>query len=258
MDTSFSIKRVGMLLRNDVRRHAKNLYTLFGILLALYLLKGFFDGLISLRNADSLLITYIGAAVFFVPFCYRHLFDTVKGVQYAMLPANQSEKFAAMFLFSVVLFPLALSLFALLVMLPMAVITGDAGFVFDLSALFTPSESVIWGFYPSFLFFEHTGFFGSIFWKAVTMQSFIFWGVCFFKKHKLRNSLLCMLGFFMLMGIFFNVGLTSWQYSYHNMLPEQFATLTNRIGFALWLMFCVLLPIALWVFSFFKIRRQQF
>ncbi|MCM1531512.1 MAG: hypothetical protein NC048_02390 [Bacteroides sp.] len=243
MNTSeFSISRFGMLLKSELQRNLKDILILTGVILGLYLLSPMGDGHLS----TSPFIPYIGFAAFALPFFfYKHLFHTTKGVAFGQLPASQTEKFLSIFCICTIIVPIAMLVFSWIVSLAGVGLTGRSEMMFDLLGCFTSRSRL--------------GFFDSTFWSIVGMQSVSVWGVCFFKSGKFGKTLLSLL----CVSVAGMILVSMYGYSLHHsgalmngFYIEEFTATRLAIIFDVFI--SIVVPVGLWAWSFFKIRRQQF
>lgn len=233
----FSIQRFGLLFQSELRKNLKGILIFIGIILGLYLISPINDG----RFSTGAFLPYIGTMTFILPFVfYKTLFHPTKGIAFGMLPASQSEKFLVMFILCALAVPVGMLVFAWIVSLIGVGLTGHTYAMFNLLEQFGSHERL--------------GFFNSNFWLMISAQSLSLWGVCFFKSNKFWKTVLSafcvMLGLTIILSIYgFNRD-AIWMH-----LDEPVA---NRLAFILSIFVSIVLPIGLWIWGFFQIRRQQF
>lgn len=232
----FSLQRFGSLLKSELRRNLKDCLFFTGIILGIYLISPINDGVFS----TDVFLPYIGIIVFLLPFLlYRNLFHPTKGVAFGMLPASQTEKFLVMFVLCALILPLGMLLFAWLVSLIGVGLTGHADEMFRLLERFTSHERL--------------GFFESDFWGIIGAQSLAIWGTCFFRSKKLGKTLLYALCAVCAVAILFGIyGIN------HIALWSVEDPVLDRIAWIGSIGISIVLPVALWVWAFLKMRRQQF
>ena len=236
----FSIQRFGLLLKTELRRNQKGILIFIGMILALYAISPLGDGLFSTGS----FMPYIGTIAFTLPFVfYKNLFNSLRGVTLGMLPASQSEKFLVMFVLCTLVVPLGMLVFAWIVSLIGVGLTGSVDMMFDFLGQFKSTM--------------HLGFFDSTFWSIIAIQSISIWGVCFFKSKKAGKTLLSIIGFMVFITMVGSLyGISHVRFGRFPLYMEDYNI--NRIAYITDVLLSVVLPVALWVWGFFKIRRQQY
>ncbi|MCM1169443.1 MAG: hypothetical protein NC324_05850 [Bacteroides sp.] len=243
MNTSeFSISRFGMLLKSELQRNLKEIMIFIGVILGLYLISPINDGHLSTGSFTF----YIGIISFALPFVlYKNLFHPTKGVAFGQLPASQTEKFLTILCICAIIVPTGMLLFAWIVSLVGVGLTGRSEMMFDLLGCFTSHDRL--------------GFFDSYFWSVTGMQSIAIWGVCFFKSGKFGKTILALLVAVLIMTIIVSI----YGYSLHlsgmtlnGFYVEEFTA--TRLATISDVFLTIVVPVVLWAWSFFKIRRQQF
>lgn len=233
----FSIQRFGLLLKSELLRNLKDSLIFIGIILGLYLISPINDG----RFSTQVFLPYIGILSCILPFLfYKNLFHPTKGVTFGMLPASQTEKFLVLFTLCALILPLGMLVFAWLVSLIGVGLTGHTNMMFNLLEQFTSNDML--------------GFFNSNFWMIITAQSVAVWGVCFFKSKKFGKTVASTISVMTALTLIFSLyGLNR-----HAFLMNLEEPAITRIALIILIAVSIVLPIALWVWAFFKMRRQQF
>lgn len=253
MKNDISLNRVGLLLRNEIIRNYKTYLTLPLVMVGLYLLAGLFNGLNGLNGVKGTFSVYIALITFFAPFMfYGDIFHTVKGVNFTMLPASQNEKFIVSFLQCVLTIPFGLLLTGLLLSLIGAGMTGKIDLIWNIPDLFKPDH-------PTVHFNWNTlGFFDSYIWSIIGAQSFTFWGIYFFKTRKLWKTFLTgcclMVGLSILAISAVTVAVGYQESGYFTIFSEE----VPRFGLVMNVFATIVVPFALWIWAYLKMRRQQF
>jgi hypothetical protein len=171
--------------------------------------------------------------LFISPFMlYGRLFNPVQGVSLTMLPVRQAEKFAALLLQCVVIIPLGLIAIPMLLDMIVSLVSGV-----PLAGLWTS-----------------LGFFFSDLTFAISFQAVAIWGVLFFRQRKLWKTVLTFLC--VIVGLSIITSITTYMYfskqpvqptdfDVMNLLPEKNIVMLT-------------ITVLLWVWGYFKMRRQQF
>lgn len=233
----FSIQRFGLLLQSELRKNLKGILIFIGIILGIYLISPIDDG----QFSTNTFLPYIGTIIYVLPFVfYKTLFHPTKGIAFGMLPASQSEKFLVMFILCALMMPVGMLVFAWLVSLIGVGLTGHIHEMFNLLEQFTSHEKL--------------GFFNSNFWLMISAQSLSIWGVCFFKSNKLWKTILS--AFCVMLGL--TIILSIYGFNRHTILVQLDDPTASRLALIFSVFVSIVLPIGLWIWGFFQIRRQQF
>lgn len=172
--------------------------------------------------------------IIIVPFIfYGKLYDKVQGVDYAMLPANASEKFAA-----------ALVQCALIV----------PAFTVAITLIGTYGTALIYNFEVSNLFAN----FGENYLDAIAGQSLAFWACFWFRKNKIRNLILTLCALVFIGFLISTLSMALYTQIYRDIVQTNFIEyfilpFFNNAHTYSFLIF----PLALWLLSFCKLTRQQ-
>lgn len=234
----FSIQRFGLLLKSELTRNLKEILILTGCILGLYIISPIGDG----RLSNGSFLPYIGFVVFILPFLlYKDLFHPVKGVTFGLLPVSQTEKFLSLFTICTIIVPIGMLVFAWFVSLIGVGLTGDSLMMFNLPGQFVSHEPL--------------GFFDSFFWTAIGAQSIAIWGVCFFKSRKFWKTVLTLMCAALALVIIAGLYSCGHDWSTNCYIDIESGT---RIALIADVFATIVVPVALWVWSFLKLRRQQF
>lgn len=234
----FSIQRFGLLLKSELTRNLKDILIITGAILGLYIISPIGDG----RLSNNSFVPYIGFVVCILPFLlYKNLFHTTKGVTFGLLPASQTEKFLVIFSICTLIVPIGMLFFAWFVSLIGVGLTGDSLMMFNLPGQFVSHEPL--------------GFFDSFFWTAIGAQSISIWGVCFFKSRKFWKTVLTLMCAALALVIIAGLYSCGHDWSTNCYIDIESGT---RIALIADVFATIVVPVALWVWSFLKLRRQQF
>lgn len=240
------MQRFGLLLKSEIERNRKDILVFIGIILGIYLISPLFNaGRLSTHAFSS----YIAIMTFVLPFVfYRNLFHNTKGVAFGMLPASQSEKFLVMFVLCALVVPSGMILFSWIISLIGFALTGEAHMMFDFLGLFTNGNSP-----------EHfnLGFFDSFFWSVIGAQSFSLWGTCFFKNNKFWKTILSGFCFVIAISIIGSIYGIRLHFNHEGLIAVN-DRVVERLTVLATVFVQICLPVLLWTWGFFRIRRQQF
>ena len=142
MNTTFDIKRFGNVLRHDALSYLQNFGWTLVVLLAipiliwsiLYVNMDEPDALMNNERYGFLLVIAIIAMILAPSRLYKNANDSRKGIQFAMLPASNMEKFLSMSIYCLVVTPILYLAGAVAIDSILALIPGKnpyGGFVFE-------------------------------------------------------------------------------------------------------------------------------
>lgn len=251
MKTEINLHRLWLVIRNEWNRNCRTYLLLASILTGIYIMGGLVGGMNGLQRTLSTMVVFTTVVTFFTPFIlYSHLFNGNKGVNPAMLPASQSEKFIACMIQCVIIVPIGLIFLTWVLSLIATLLTGFDDITFKFGRLFINNSDSI---YP-------LGFFDSSFWGMISSQAICIWGVHFFKSGKLWKTLLtiCAVGIALSL-----IGITgilhAWNLAYMDNGGELYVSLgSERFRWIVNIFICIFVPILLWIWAFLKMRKQQF
>ena len=235
------VKTETLINKNMIIKHILGLLVLF--LFSYYIIENFFFGGITPEEVKmvemyvwnpDMLIALLHCFIALIPFFYYiNLYDSIKSVRYAMLPASQLEKvISAIIQTSVIIPALLIAVFGLFLLVIRLTNTFEIG--------------LEWG-----------EFFKNVF-TEIQVQSFLFLGVFWFKKNKVLKIILSLLVSFtllMLLGIFLgnNNSLLTSVNDFLNNFSDFFEFLSNNIR----IIVSILIPLLPWFISYKKYVRTQ-
>lgn len=245
MKNIVSISRLGKLFLMELRLHRKDYLTLCAIVFAITILQivslCFFNGTNESFTADYQSVSV--ALIVFSPFIlYGFVYHPTKGLTYAMLPASFFEKVLSAWIQCVIVVPiliLVISLFGALASTLLGVEVAGG----------------------SKTFFENHLY-------LIIVQSLVFWGVFWFKYHKVRKTILtlCAIGFgiaIIALTIVVNLDLPKIPeneiviYGKDCMIIDGKCIISRATLKTLGYFGYLIVPILPWALAFFKFRRTQ-
>lgn len=255
MTTEFSFARFGMLLKCELIRNYKTYLYLLLVQLGIYLLWGFFGGIDGLAGAKGIFLSYNAVIICIMPFLlYNTLFHSVKGVTSSMLPASQAEKFAVAMFQCIVIMPFLLMFSSWLLSAIGYALTGIE------ELMMRPWEQFRAGIFHINYNGYDLGFFDSYYWTAIGSQAFALWGTYYFKTRKFWKTVLTFFCAGIALAIIgttgINIAFDAYAGGFVSFLED--ASVNIRLLRITDVMFTIILPVAFWVWSYIKMRRQQF
>ncbi len=182
-----------------------------------------------------------GILVFVAPFMmYKYLFNSVQGVSFTMLPANNVEKFAVMLIQCVVFVPVLLITVPTLLNIIVCIIGNT-----PLNAVWASIKELLEGYL-----------------SLMTFQAIAVWGVIFFKQKKLWKTVLTILCLSVFLSIIGSIA-TFVYFSKHATVGQggQVSVQTEDLNiFDMFDAGYIIGPIfilALYVWGYFRMVRQQ-
>lgn len=264
MNTTFDIKRFGNVLRHDALSYLQNfgwtLVVLFAIPILiwsiLYVGMDDPDALMNYERYGFLLVLAIIAMILAPSRLYKNANDSRKGIQFAMLPASNLEKFLSMSIYCLVVTPILYLVGAVAIDCILTLIPGNnpyGGFVFrdifhtnivmveltdDLYLLPLP-------FYQVFLLLSYVSIF--MFTNMI------------FKKRKVSKTIgiLALIGI-IFMVIFIRVMLYYESIYKYDMIPDDTQEIIVKCAYYGYYVFNIILTIAMLYFTYYKIRKQKY
>ena len=264
MNKTFDIKRFGNVLRHDAMSYLQNFGWTLVVLLAipiliwsiLYINMDEPDALMNNERYGFLLVLAIIAMILAPSRLYKNANDSRKGIQFAMLPASNMEKFLSMSIYCLVVTPILYLAGAVAIDSILALIPGKnpyGGFVFgdifdtiivmveltdDLDLLPLP-------FYQVFLFLPYVSIF--MFTNMI------------FKRRKVSKTI----GILALIGIIFMVIFIKVMLYYENiyeydMIPDDTQEILARWAYYGYYVFNIILTVAMLYLTYYKIRKQKY
>lgn len=141
MNKTFDIKRFGNVLRYDAMNYFKNFGWTLVVLLAIPILIWFMlyvnmddpDAMLNYHRYGFLLVLAIIAMILAPSRLYKNANDSRKGIQFAMLPASNLEKFLSMSIYCLIVTPILYLVGAVAIDCILTLIPGNnpnGGFIF--------------------------------------------------------------------------------------------------------------------------------
>ena len=264
MNKTFDIKRFGNVLRHDAMSYLQNFGWTLVVLLAIPILIWFIlyinmddtEAVVNYERYGFLLCLAIIAMILAPSRLYKNANDSRKGIQFAMLPASNMEKFLSMSIYCLVVTPILYLAGAVAIDSILALIPGKnpyGGFVFrnifhtnimkvelndDIFLMPLP-------FYQVFLLLSYVSIF--MFTNMI------------FKKRKVSKTI----GILALIGIIFMVIFIKVMLYYENiyeydMIPDDTQEILARWAYYGYYVFNIILTVAMLYLTYYKIRKQKY
>lgn len=254
MSKEINIHRLGLVLRSEWNRNNRSYLFFITILTGIYIMGAFVGGMRGMQQSLATMVVFTSALTFFTPFIlYSHLFNGIKGVNPAMQPASQSEKFIACMLQCLIVVPLGMLLCIWILSWIGTLLTGYDNVAFKIGGLFINNGDLSGKTY-------HLGFFESTYWGMISAQAVCIWGIHYFKSGKLWKTLLtiCVVGIAVSL-----IGVTGILHIWNTGYDDAGVELVTHMGSERFKMIVnvfvsIFLPIILWIWAFLKMRKQQF
>ena len=264
MNKTFDIKRFGNVLRHDAMSYLQNLGWTLVVLLAIPILIWFIlyinmddiEAVVNYGRYGFLLVLAIIAMILAPSRLYKNANDSRKGIQFAMLPASNMEKFLSMSIYCLVVTPILYLVGAVAIDCILTLIPGKnpyGGFVFgeifdtiivmveltddlDLSPL---------PFYQAFLLLSYVSIF--MFTNMI------------FKKRKVSKTI----GILALIGIIFMVIFIRVILNYENIyeydtIPDDTQEVLVKCAYYGYYVFNIILTSVMLYLTYYKIRKQKY
>ncbi len=183
------LKRFGCLLRVEIISHYKNYLISFGVLLLLHLWRWLFFQT-TLGNEDIYFAPNVALYIMILisPNLYKDLYHPIKNFTFMMRPTSKIEKFGAIWLQSIILYPALMILWNNLLF-------GGYNLWLHFYGFSVPDIMFMFDRMPNFGY----GFFGLLLVLVLTLfgpQASVLWANCFFKRHKFLKLIAVYLGLF--------------------------------------------------------------
>jgi hypothetical protein len=234
---NFTLRRLALLIRNDIVSHAKmiiiTLATVFALLLIFWLI---FSPNIIFPNQNPVAYTWIlfVGGLWLTSHSFRELHHSQKSYHFLTLPASQLEKVFSRLLLTTLIYIVATLLLYGLFYLVVSVILFIKTGVFQW--LFFPLQENVLRWISTYL----------------VLQSIIFLGAVYFRKHAVIKTVACVVLFLMVLSIYillldflFPVGIFS--------LSKHAFYLHDILHFVVY----VLLPVYCWVVAYIRFTECE-
>ena len=264
MNKTFDIKRFGNVLRHDAMSYLQNFGWTLVVLLAipiliwsiLYVNMDEPDALMNNERYGFLLVLAIIAMILAPSRLYKNANDSRKGIQFAMLPASNMEKFLSMSIYCLVVTPILYLAGAVAIDSILALIPGKnpyGGFVigeiFDtiivMVELTDDLDLLPLPFYQVFLFLPYVSIF--MFTNMI------------FKRRKVSKTI----GILALIGIIFMVIFIRVILNYENIyeydtIPDDTQEVLVKCAYYGYYVFNIILTSVMLYLTYYKIRKQKY
>ena len=264
MNKTFDIKRFGNVLRHDAMSYLQNFGWTLVVLFSIPILIWFIlyvsmddpDALINYERYGFLLCLAIIAMILAPSRLYKNANDSRKGIQFAMLPASNMEKFLSMSIYCLVVTPILYLVGAVAIDCILTLIPGNnpyGGFVigeiFDINIVKVELYDHLFlmplPFYQVFLLLSYVSIF--MFTNMI------------FKRRKVSKTI----GILALIGIIFMVIFIKVMLYYENiyeydMIPDDTQELLARWAYYGYYVFNIILTVAMLYLTYYKIRKQKY
>lgn len=264
MNKTFDIKRFGNVLRHDALSYLQNFGWTLVVLFAIPILIWFVlyitvedgDAMMNYNRYGFLLFLAIIAMILAPSRLYKNANDSRKGIQFAMLPASNLEKFLSMSIYCLVVTPLLYLVGAVVIDCILTLIPGKnpyGGFVigeiFDINIVKVELYDHLFlmplPFYQVFLLLSYVSIF--MFTNMI------------FKKRKVSKTI----GILALIGIIFMVIFIRVILHYENIyeydtIPDDTQEVLARWAYYGYYVFNIILTVAMLYLTYYKIRKQKY
>ncbi len=264
MNKTFDIKRFGNVLRHDAMSYLQNFGWTLVVLLAIPILIWFIlyinmddiEAVVNYERYGFLLVLAIIAMILAPSRLYKNANDSRKGIQFAMLPASNLEKFLSMSIYCLVVTPLLYLVGAVAIDCILTLIPGNnpyGGFVlgeiFDINIVKVelPDDLDLMPlpFYQVFLLLSYVSIF--MFTNMI------------FKKRKVSKTIgiLALIGI-IFMVIFIRVILYYESIYEYGIIPDDTQEILVKCAYYGYYVFNIILTVAMLYLTYFKIRKQKY
>ena len=264
MNKTFDIKRFGNVLRHDALSYLQNFGWTLVVLLAipiliwsiLYINMDDTEAVVNYERYGFLLVLAIIAMILAPSRLYKNANDSRKGIQFAMLPASNLEKFLSMSIYCLVVTPLLYLVGAVVIDCILTLIPGKnpygwfvIGEIFDINIVKVElTDDLVLlplPFYQVFLLLSYVSIF--MFTNMI------------FKKRKVSKTI----GILALIGIIFMVIFIKVMLYYENiyeydMIPDDTQEILARWAYYGYYVFNIILTVAMLYLTYYKIRKQKY
>ena len=264
MNKTFDIKRFGNVLRHDAMSYFQNFGWTLVVLLAipiliwsiLYVNMDEPDALMNNERYGFLLFLAIIAMILAPSRLYKNANDSRKGIQFAMLPASNMEKFLSMSIYCLVVTPLLYLVGAVVIDCILTLIPGKNPYgwfvfrnIFHTNIMKVELNDDI--FLMSLPFYQ-------VFLLLSYVSIFMFTNMIF-KKRKVSKTI----GILALIGIIFMVIFIRVILHYENiyeydMIPDDTQEILARWAYYGYYVFNIILTVAMLYLTYNKIRKQKY
>jgi hypothetical protein len=256
MNSTFQLNRFLKLVKTETLINKSVLMKLLLGIIFFVFLKFLFEITLNFNpiSIDIILFLSTGFMIIAPLFLYNNLYHKTKGVQYAMIPASQFEKFLSAIIQTNIIVPILL-FSALTILLSLFKLHNNVRDIQDFYTHYfignSKGNSTIIG----------------ILWQfstVVVFQSFIFLGVFWFKPNKILKIILaniCIISFFLIsVNIFMEFGLFNGLVSEYLKLifiDKMRVDIPLKFIFEHKQIFNLFIPLILWTIAFLKFKKTQ-
>ena len=264
MNKTFDIKRFGNVLRHDAMSYLQNFGWTLVVLLAIPILIWFIlyinmddtEAVVNYERYGFLLCLAIIAMILAPSRLYKNANDSRKGIQFAMLPASNMEKFLSMSIYCLVVTPILYLAGAVAIDSILALIPGNnpyGGFVFGgifdtnivMVELLDDLDLMPLPFYQVFLLLSYVSIF--MFTNMI------------FKRRKVSKTI----GILALIGIIFMVIFIRVILNYENIyeydtIPDDTQEVLVKCAYYGYYVFNIILTSVMLYLTYYKIRKQKY
>lgn len=264
MNNIFDIKRFGKLYTKELKeyyhKYGPSTLSLLGCYLGFWIITLLLSRTsLGIESRDSLFTVIILVYICTLPIkLYGDINNKKLGVNYALLPASTTEKYTAMMVNSVIVYPAVFTMLMLILDSVLVFCSGTRGFSgYMLSAGFIKSN------FSSYVDF-------------ILLQSAFLYGALLFKTHKLSKTFASLIGINVLIVIlvslaafmFFkgetmgmdmiDINHGSFNFELDQIMDEKKQTLlVNLLKIGKYI-YTIGFPVTLWILSFFRIKNMQY
>ena len=265
MNKTFDIKRFGNVLRHDALSYLQNFGWTLVVLFAIPILIWFVlyitvedgDAMMNYNRYGFLLFLAIVAMILAPSRLYKNANDSRKGIQFAMLPASNLEKFLSMSIYCLVVTPLLYLVGAVVIDCILAIIPGNnpyEGFV--LGHIFNTNLIKI-NFGDLGVFYMKLPFY-QVFLLLSYVSIFMFTNMIF-KKRKVSKTIgILALIWIIFMVIFIKVMLYYESIYEYDMIPDDIQEIIGRWAYYGFYVFNIILTSVMLYLTYYKIRKQKY
>ena len=264
MNKTFDIKRFGNVLRHDALSYLQNFGWTLVVLLAIpiliwsihYINMDDTEAVVNYERYGFLLVLAIIAMILAPSRLYKNANDSRKGIQFAMLPASNLEKFLSMSIYCLVVTPILYLVGAVAIDSILALIPGKnpygwfvIGEIFDINIVKVELNDDI--FLMSLPFYQ-------VFLLLSYVSIFMFTNMIF-KRRKVSKTI----GILALIGIIFMVIFIKVMLYYENiyeydMIPDDTQEILVKCAYYGYYVFNIILTVAMLYLTYYKIRKQKY
>ncbi len=264
MNKTFDIKRFGNVLRHDAMSYFQNFGWTLVVLFAIPILIWFVlyitvedgDAMMNYNRYGFLLFLAIIAMILAPSRLYKNANDSRKGIQFAMLPASNMEKFLSMSIYCLVVTPILYLVGAVVIDCILTLIPGKnpyGGFV--IGEIF--DTNIVKVELYDHLFLMPLPFY-QVFLLLSYVSIFMFTNMIF-KKRKVSKTIgiLALIGI-IFMVIFIRVILYYESIYEYDIIPDDTQEVLARWAYYGYYVFNIILTSVMLSLTYFKIRKQKY